>query len=73
MNALDKAIGHVGGAASLAEKLGIWNTAITNWKARGRVPATRCIQIETATAGAVTRYDLRPDIFGPAPDSSASA
>lgn len=25
-----------------------------------------CVRIERATSGAVTRYDLRPDIFGPA-------
>lgn len=25
------------------------------------------VAIETATEGQVTRYDLRPDIFGPAP------
>lgn len=32
--------------------------------------------IERATAGAVTRHDLRPDVFGPAPasgDSKAAA
>lgn len=28
--------------------------------------------IETATAGKVTRYDLRPDIFGPAPKRKAA-
>lgn len=30
-------------------------------------------EIEEATAGQVTRYDLRPDIFGPAPESPAEA
>jgi DNA-binding transcriptional regulator YdaS (Cro superfamily) len=34
------------------------------------VPADRCLPIERATGGAVTRYDLRPDIFGDAPDGA---
>lgn len=29
-----------------------------------RVTAERCLDIEKATDGQVTRYDLRPDIFG---------
>lgn len=28
--------------------------------------------IETATAGEVTRHDLRPDVFGPAPADKAA-
>ncbi len=38
-----------------------------------RVPAHRCLAIEAATKGAVTRYELRPDVFGPAPESSDAA
>lgn len=32
-----------------------------------KVPSDICPKIEEATGGAVTRHDLRPDIFGPAP------
>lgn len=35
------------------------------------VPAKRCIAIEFATDGKVTRYQLRPDVFGDAPDRAA--
>ena len=35
-----------------------------------KVPARLCLPIERATGGAVTRYDLRPDIFGEAPDGA---
>lgn len=35
------------------------------------VSARLCLPIERATNGAVTRYDLRPDIFGEAPDGAA--
>lgn len=70
MNALDKAIDHAGGVTALAEKLGVRQSVVSNWRTRGvspRVPAERCIAIEQATKGAVTRHDLRPDVFGPAP------
>ena len=39
---------------------------------RRKVPAYICRKIEEATKGAVTRYELRPDIFGPAPESDDS-
>jgi DNA-binding transcriptional regulator YdaS (Cro superfamily) len=34
------------------------------------VSAKLCLPIERATNGAVTRYELRPDIFGEAPDGA---
>jgi DNA-binding transcriptional regulator YdaS (Cro superfamily) len=67
MNALDKAIFLAGGVTALAEKLGVRQSVVSNWKTRGsnpRVPAERCIAIEQATDGAVTRQELRPDVFG---------
>lgn len=33
------------------------------WKARGSIPAERCLAIERATGGQVTRADLRPDDY----------
>lgn len=40
---------------------------------KGRpIPADICPAIEAATAGEITRYDLRPDVFGPAPASGHS-
>lgn len=38
--------------------------AVSHWRHRG-IPLVRAIAIERATNGAVTREDLRPDIFGP--------
>lgn len=67
MNALDRAIEIVGGVSALADALGVRQSAVSNWKARGQVPAERCIAIENATEGAVSRYWLRPDVFGGAP------
>lgn len=37
-----------------------------------KVPAELCIAIETAVRGAVTRYELRPDVFGAAPPPASS-
>lgn len=47
---------------------------ISHWEAgRVKVPAERVAQIEAATNGAVTRHDLRPDVFGPAQATFESA
>ncbi len=62
--ALQLACDLVGGVALLAEKLGVTGPAVYQWD---RAPPNRCLAIEQATEGQVTRYQLRPDIFGPAP------
>lgn len=49
----------VGGQNRLADILGVSTQAIGNWKQRG-VPIERCVDIENAASGAVTRRDLRP-------------
>lgn len=36
-------------------------------------PAEHCRAIEEATGGQVTRYDLRPDVFGSGPEREESA
>jgi DNA-binding transcriptional regulator YdaS (Cro superfamily) len=64
MDALDRAIDIFGTQENLARELGIRSPSISEWRARGRVPLERCVKIEKATKGQVTRYDLRPDVFG---------
>jgi hypothetical protein len=51
------------------ERLDISQPAVHRWRARGKAPADRVIYLEHATQGKVTRYQLRPDVFGPAPDA----
>lgn len=63
MKPIDRAISVAGTQAALARSLEVLPQHINNWKKRG-VPADRCIAIEEATQGKVTRYDLRPDVFG---------
>lgn len=69
MNAIERSIQAVGGVqAELAKRLGVTPGAVNQWlKGRRPVPAERCRAIESLTGGAVTRYDLRPDVFGTAP------
>lgn len=66
MTSLDRAIEVCGSQAELARRIGLKQQYVNNWKERsnGRVPGEHCIKIELATAGAVTRYELRPDVFG---------
>ncbi|HGM7346205.1 TPA: transcriptional regulator [Stenotrophomonas maltophilia] len=65
MTALDKAVSTAGSQLALASLLGIKAPSVSGWYERRRVPAERCIAIEKATG--VSRHDLRPDVFGPAP------
>ena len=62
--ALNDAIDSVGSVANLARALKIDPTVVSNWKRRG-IPAIQAIRIERATAGAVHRSRLRPDLYPP--------
>jgi len=61
------ACAEAGGQLALGLKIGRPQQTISNWVKRGYPPAHRCPDIEKATNGKVTRYDLRPDIFGEPP------
>lgn len=55
-------LSEVESAADLARKLDIAPVLISQWKTGIRpIPIERCVAIEQATSGAVTRQDLRPD------------
>jgi DNA-binding transcriptional regulator YdaS (Cro superfamily) len=62
LSPLDRAITYVGSQKALADALGIRSPSISEWRQRG-VPAGRCVAIERATQGLVTRKELRPDLF----------
>ena len=62
---LDRAIEVAGGPAALAKFISenfesITTQAVCDWT---RCPPKRVLQIEKATAGQVTRHELRPDIY----------
>lgn len=64
LTALDKAISFSGGWASFIRKLGIYDQLIMGWKnSHYGVNPRYVIAIERLTAGKVTRFELRMDIF----------
>lgn len=69
---VEKAIDALGGLTRAAAVLGIDNpSVIANWRTRGQVPYTRVLDVERATG--ISRHDLRPDIYGPAPKPERAA
>jgi DNA-binding transcriptional regulator YdaS (Cro superfamily) len=53
---------------SIARALGVSEVAVRHWmNGIRRVPGHHCIPLELLTGRQVTRYELRPDIFGKAP------
>lgn len=61
-SALMVAITNVGTASELARQLGISPSAVLQWD---EVPVRRVLDVERVTG--VSRHQLRPDIYGPAP------
>lgn len=56
----------------IADLCGITVQAVYKWwKSNRGIPAEYCLKIEQATKGEVTRYDLRPDVFGLSADAQA--
>lgn len=71
MTALDRAVEAAGSQLALANTLGIRSPSISGWYDRKKVPVERVLAIESATG--VSRHDLRPDVFGPAPAQQGEA
>jgi len=64
---IDTAVAKAGNNSALARSLGISHTAVRKWRLLGRPPAERVLDIERITG--ISRYELRPDVFGLAPDA----
>lgn len=63
---LAEAIRRAGGVRALARQLRMAHVPILRWK---KAPATRVLAIEHLTG--VSRYKLRPDVYGPTPIATA--
>jgi len=68
-----RAVDAAGGQTALATALGIRQGHVSQWLRRGKVPADRVLAIEAAIGGEVTRYELRPDVFGDAPQAEGAS
>lgn len=61
---LKKCIRIAGGQRALARKIGATQQHIYNWMTRDKnIPPKYVIPMEKAVNGAVTRQELRPDIY----------
>lgn len=64
-----KVIKEAGGPAKVARALGdLTSQAVSQWK---RIPIERVAAFEALSG--VSRHELRPDIFGPAPEKEKAA
>lgn len=84
---IQKAVDLIGGQSALAKAIFGWHLlqgrkvkisqaniwAWLNVSKSPMPPAEHCRAIEEITAGAVTRYDLRPDVFGTNPSQQEAA
>lgn len=66
--AIEKAARLAGNKTALARLLGVTPQAVQQWVRRGIAPAKRCRGIESVLNGGVTRFELRPDLFGCNPE-----
>lgn len=64
----EKAIVAAGGPSALSRQIGISPQAIGQWD---KIPPARVLEIERITG--ISRHELRPDIYGPAPEQTGSA
>lgn len=71
---IKKAVKPFGTVAAFARAIGVEPPTVHQWISRERpVPAKQCPIIEEKTGGAVTRYELRRDVFGDAPKRARAA
>ncbi len=60
--AVEEAVRREGSLRRVAERLGVTRQAMQQWTS---VPVKRVLALEAMSG--VSRYDLRPDIYGPEP------
>lgn len=68
---MQKAIEAAGGITELARRVGVTRQRVQYWVDR-HCPAEHCLKVETATDGLVSRYELRPDVYGEANQKDAA-
>ena len=66
--AVEEAVRREGSLRRVAERLGVTRQAMQQWTS---VPVKRVLALEAMSG--VSRYDLRPDIYGPEPADAERA
>jgi DNA-binding transcriptional regulator YdaS (Cro superfamily) len=61
--AMERAIQIAGSEAKLAVLIGCSQVAVNKAKRRGKCSAEMAVEIDRALKGAVTKLELRPDLF----------
>lgn len=72
-NLIHRAIAHHGSQKKLADSMGCSQQQIAYLLKAKNISAEMAKKIDEATGGAVSRHDLRPDIFGAAPAKGRAA
>lgn len=62
-NPTRRAIGLAGGPSALAQLFGITPQAVSRWLKTETIPPKWVIPVEKLLKGAVTRSELRPDLY----------
>lgn len=64
IDALKRAVEVLGTQTAVSRVVGVTAQAVSDMVRNGqRVPAEWCLPIEAATAGQITRHQLRPDLY----------
>lgn len=63
VEALERAAKECGGVTALVDAIGIARRTYYYWRDGTDIPAIMAVTIEDVTDGAVSKSDLRPDIF----------
>ena len=59
-----RAVDHFGGVPQMVDAVGVSRASVYFWLAGRSISPEIAVRIEAASGGAVTRADLRPDLFG---------
>lgn len=70
---IERAVQHCGSQSRLAKAAGCSQQQIAYLLRAKNITADMAKKIDEATEGTVSRHDLRPDIFGPAPSRDEAA
>ena len=63
MNEFDLLKAEFGTLQKLAKLMGVRETAVYNWKARGQIPIKNLKKLREVSQGRLTNEMLRPDLF----------